>query len=315
MKKITVTLVNSSLIEDSVVSFPAFLPHFHFLSLSGFLLFFRPHLCLISNHHRVYKVSCGRVCQLPAVFPLVWVWGFLGLSPPFQIYVLLKSPVNQWSSKMKQYNQQCRWMQWRKGVWCSNTSQTKTWHVCQGGGRTSNITLWGFWKDRWHTELRCARVTDESRCWRQSVISIFDVHQDKKYMRKSATFLYLQHTYRHKGKNLNQYSSSLCLNDLCGCLLCESQSVLTEMNGTADWGSIMRHLHSNPDHLHMIKMSLVTAHHAKWAFSVTSLHKRSNWGAIVCEIGDGVEQAERNKCTYISTERKKCVYVKHSLYI
>lgn len=96
---------------------------------------------------------------------------------------------------------------------------------------------------------------------------------------------------------------------------CDPPVVLAQMNGSAVWSSIMRHLHGNPNHLPMMKMSSVTAHQAKWAFSVPSHPKKSNWAAIVCEIREGSERAEWSKQTYISTKRKKCVYVKHLLDI
>lgn len=89
--------------------------------------------------------------------------------------------------------------------------------------------------------------------------------------------------------------------------VCDPLLAQTQMNGTAVWSFIMRHLHGNPNHLHMIKMSLVTAHHAKWALSVTSHTKKSNWAVIVCEIRDMVVCKHNGVNTHIFPLNKTCL--------
>lgn len=69
----------------------------------------------------------------------------------------------------------------------------------------------------------------------------------------------------------------------------------------------MRHLHGNPNHLHMIKISLVAAHHAKWAFSVTSQPEKSNWAAIVCEIRESKHNGGNTHTVHSHLKKEKCL--------
>ena len=136
----------------------------------------------------------------------------------------------------------------------------------------------------------------------------------------STTLLYLQHNYRRKNKcifrqiililNAKMISADVYCEPVCDPLLAQ-----TQMNGTAACSSITRHLHGNPNHLHMIKMSLVTAHHAKWALSVTSHTKKSNWAAVVCGIRDMVVGEHNGVNTHIFPLNVRHVYVEHLLGI